>query len=228
MKLNLNANNPNLDNQDIQYGYVLEVQIVDHCNLNCANCNHFSSIAKEYYLPINIYHDQMILLKQKLPQLKRLVLIGGEPFLHPNIVEFCEISRELFNNVEIHILTNGLKLKTLDKKILFRLKELQIKICVSKYIGINDNLEQELNKENYYDILYPLSRKQSIIPRFVSKKNLFADQRYYHHHHRKELASYYINNYVISQQQLHDKRTYGETTNRQKSFLYFIIPSQSS
>ena len=26
--------------------FEVEIQIVDHCNLNCDNCNHFSNIAE--------------------------------------------------------------------------------------------------------------------------------------------------------------------------------------
>ena len=32
--------------------FEIEIQIVDHCNLKCDNCNHFANLAKEWYMSI--------------------------------------------------------------------------------------------------------------------------------------------------------------------------------
>lgn len=71
MDLVLNSGNSNLDNQDIKYGYVLEIQIIDYCDLNCANCNHFAPIAEHNFLSIKEFSDQLKLLKQRLPLKER-------------------------------------------------------------------------------------------------------------------------------------------------------------
>ena len=33
-------------------GYELEIHVVDHCNLNCAGCNHFTPLAKPFFIEV--------------------------------------------------------------------------------------------------------------------------------------------------------------------------------
>lgn len=44
--------------------------VVDHCNLNCAGCDHFSPMAKERFCSVEVFEDSMRILKEKIPQLK--------------------------------------------------------------------------------------------------------------------------------------------------------------
>ena len=48
--------------------------------------------------------------------LTRIIILGGEPFLHPMFKEFCKYAYQLFINtkVNIDVLTNGLILNTLN------------------------------------------------------------------------------------------------------------------
>lgn len=61
------------------------------------------------------------------------MLLGGEPFLHPNLIELCQIARNIFPEIEIKILTNGIILNNYDTKKLKKLEELNIHISISKY-----------------------------------------------------------------------------------------------
>lgn len=85
-----------------------EVHITEHCNLNCKYCNHFSPIAKEEYLSLEEYKGDLkrltILFGGSMQQIK---LLGGEPLLHPQIIEFVTATRKYFPDGEIKILTNG-------------------------------------------------------------------------------------------------------------------------
>ena len=61
-----------------------EIQIVDHCNLKCEGCNHFSNIASPWFMSLEEFTETIKLLSEKLGYLtKRLMILGGEPFLHP-------------------------------------------------------------------------------------------------------------------------------------------------
>ena len=33
----------------------IDIHITDHCNLNCVSCTHFSPLAEEFYLDIDIF-----------------------------------------------------------------------------------------------------------------------------------------------------------------------------
>ncbi len=96
-------------------GFELEIHIVDHCNLNCAGCNHFTSLAEEYFIEKDLLIDQLKIVKERLPSLKRLMLIGGEPCLHPQLLDLCIAVRELLPEVTIDVLSNGSLLKVIDK-----------------------------------------------------------------------------------------------------------------
>ena len=47
-------------------GFDLEIQIVNHCNLNCSGCNHFSPLADPYYMSLEEFEDNLKLVKAKL------------------------------------------------------------------------------------------------------------------------------------------------------------------
>lgn len=113
-------------------GVDLEIHIVDHCNLNCAGCNHFCSLAEPFYISLDEFKKQLILVKEKIPSLKWLMLLGGEPTLHPQLLELCQIARTLFPNIIIEILTNGKDLsKIVTKKEQFI--QLNIQFTIARY-----------------------------------------------------------------------------------------------
>ena len=46
-------------------GVIVEIPIVYHCNLNCAGCDHFASIAPSYIMPVEVFKkDVASLIKQ--------------------------------------------------------------------------------------------------------------------------------------------------------------------
>lgn len=90
------------------------VQIVEHCNLNCKQCNNFSPLAEEEYLDISSYKKDCERLSQLFDgKMFSMTLYGGEPLLHPQITEFMRIARETFPIGQIILMTNGILLPTM-------------------------------------------------------------------------------------------------------------------
>jgi len=89
---------------------VFEIHAVDHCNMFCKNCCKFSPYftvkhgKKEYeavdYFP---WIDEMI---RRNISFRRIIVLGGEPFLHSNLMEFVRELKQRYRK-EIEILTNG-------------------------------------------------------------------------------------------------------------------------
>ena len=99
-----------------QYLLHFEVQIVEHCNLDCKQCDHFSPLAEEEYLDINNYKRDCSRLSELFDgEMSFIKLLGGEPLLHPQITEFMKITREMFPIGRIELVTNGLLLPSMPE-----------------------------------------------------------------------------------------------------------------
>jgi hypothetical protein len=90
----------------------IEVNLADHCNLNCQMCDHFSPLAEPTFLDLESFRRDM----KRLAELTNghidiMKLQGGEPLLNDQAIEFIKITRELFPNAIIFFFTDGLLLK---------------------------------------------------------------------------------------------------------------------
>jgi len=86
----------------------LEVHLVDHCNLNCKGCGHFSPIADEWFADPDEFAQDMLQLKKLFSNIRLIRLMGGEPLLHPEIERFLFYARDCFAKADVRIVTNGI------------------------------------------------------------------------------------------------------------------------
>lgn len=86
----------------------LVVHLTDHCNLNCRGCTHFSNIAKPHFADVGEFEREFARLEQIFSGITEIYLLGGEPLLHPRVVEFLEIARTHFPKSRINLMSNGL------------------------------------------------------------------------------------------------------------------------
>ena len=92
----------------------LDVQVCDHCNLRCAGCLHFAPLAPEHFLDLGEYERDLGLLadvKGFGGYFDSIVLMGGEPLLHPQIAAVISATRAIAPDESITLCTNGLLLK---------------------------------------------------------------------------------------------------------------------
>ncbi|MCM1235338.1 MAG: radical SAM protein [Ruminococcus flavefaciens] len=116
--------------QKLQY----EVHLVDHCNLNCQMCDHFSPLAKKNFLSPQEYEKDVIRLAEIFEnQAKYIRLLGGEPLLHPDIIKFFQISRLHFPDTSLELYTNGLLLPTQNSDFWNACQKFSVIIYVTKY-----------------------------------------------------------------------------------------------
>lgn len=89
------------------------IHLVDHCNLNCKSCSHFSCLARagDFELsPTDFHRDIRQLAKITRGRVKIIELYGGEPLLHPNVTVFMKLARRYFPRALIRLITNGILL----------------------------------------------------------------------------------------------------------------------
>ena len=123
----------------------IEVHLVDHCNLNCAYCTHFSPLSKPNFCDVSIFEKDIKKLAELTnSDIKDIRLLGGEPLLHPECNKFIEITRKYFPNTIISLVTNGILLNKQNDLFWNTCRENNILIECTKYpIGTNyDKIEQ--------------------------------------------------------------------------------------
>lgn len=114
--------------------YLLEYHIAEHCNMNCKSCFHFSNLAKKAeFGDFEQYVRDLIRLSRLFSNIKHLHLMGGEPLLNPELPQFIHVTREIFPNTTIHILTNGILISKMSKALLEAIQVCDVRVRVSIY-----------------------------------------------------------------------------------------------
>ena len=89
----------------------LEIHIIDHCNLNCKGCHHFAPLAPESFRDLSEFKNDLTRMFELTGgEVETFNILGGEPLLHPQCIEFLETARNIFPKSEIKLVTNGILL----------------------------------------------------------------------------------------------------------------------
>ncbi len=133
-----------------------EVQVVEHCNLRCVNCNHFAPLASEQYLDVAGYERDCRRLSELFcSEVEFIHLMGGEPLLHPQINEIMKITRSCFQYGHICLVTNGLLLSKMTQEFWDICKTHHIEIDVTDYpIPLDQELYKKKASENQVSLSY--------------------------------------------------------------------------
>jgi len=133
---------------------VMGVFATQHCNLNCKCCTTFSPIAKEGFLNIETFKkDMKKLAKLTENKLSSFYVTGGEPLLHPQILEIFNIAREFFPETIISFMTNGLLLLRMPENFWRDCQKNDVAIYLSKY-PIHLNILKIKEKTKAYNIKF--------------------------------------------------------------------------
>ncbi|MCI9591792.1 MAG: 4Fe-4S cluster-binding domain-containing protein [Lachnospiraceae bacterium] len=135
-----------------------EVSLADHCNLSCQMCDHYSQLSEEWLVDMGQFERDMIRMGEIFEhKLAYITLLGGEPTLHPNIIDCMRITREQFPEAEIIVLTNGVLLLALENgkqgNFWKACKDYNIHITVTIYPIHLDYVAIEKKAEEYGVIL---------------------------------------------------------------------------
>ena len=88
----------------------IEFHLADHCNLNCKGCGHFAPLADQEFPDLERYKNDLSQLKKLFSKINKIVLLGGEPLLNPQIGEFLFATKWFFPSANIQVFTNGILL----------------------------------------------------------------------------------------------------------------------
>ena len=124
----------------------LEVMITSRCSLNCESCSNFIPLyGKKVDSDFQKVKKRLEILFQTA-KIHELKLIGGEPFLHPELHKFVRFCLDSNKIKKLTITTNGVVFP--DFKNIKCLKDNRVKVLISKYSGVNQNRFIETLKKN--------------------------------------------------------------------------------
>lgn len=126
--------------------------LVDHCNLDCVRCSHFSPLdqKRNFYLSTEIFEKEVSRLSELTDkELGELQFSGGETLLHPEAYQFPYIARKWFPDTQIIFITNGTRMLAQDDRFFQSCRENQAQIWISHYpIGLDyERIEKKLMRE---------------------------------------------------------------------------------
>ena len=111
-----------------------EIQLAEHCNLNCKACSNFSPIAEKEFVNVEEFERDFARLGHIFShECGRIYLLGGEPLLHPDITTLIKIARSSFLKGDIFVFTNGILLTKMPAEFWNACREYNIAILISAY-----------------------------------------------------------------------------------------------
>lgn len=186
----------------------LQYYITLNCNLDCIACSSFSPLVEESthvsleYIKVDF--EKIYKLTQNGNKITMLVLMGGEPLLHPQlnqiIQHFCDLG------IRLRIVTNGLLIPKMNKEFFDLVKKYRINIKISIYKTIK------------YEKIFKILDKNGIRYGFYDQKGRFGHQ--YLSNEKKEISYcwYRDNVYILKNNKIY---TCSETAFFDKFDLYF-------
>jgi len=120
----------------------LTLNITNNCNLKCIHC--FQNAPSKSNLPIEILHNILDDYSNNIAEKSEITISGGEPLLHPNIVDVLDYCDTL--GYEVGIFTNGLLLRKMYKKINDKVNIIQISLD-----GASQTINDEIRGKGTYE-----------------------------------------------------------------------------
>ena len=134
----------------------VEFPITEKCTLRCGHC---SNLVQYYKTPRHIEVEQVcsdfISLTKIVDFIRLLKIIGGEPFLHPELSKFLSFFSEYKENYgSFQLTTNGTVVP--DDITMLMLKEADVYVQISNYCGLSVNCSKLVHKLDEFEIAYQL------------------------------------------------------------------------
>lgn len=130
------------------------MEMAEHCNLNCAGCDHFSPLAKQQFPDFEETTRDFIRLSKLFGnKVKYVQFAGGEPLLNPEITKFIVMANRIFPHSPIRIITNGVKLASMPEEFWNVCRDHNVILMPTKY-PISVDYEAMQTKAKGYGVRY--------------------------------------------------------------------------
>ncbi|MBR4153074.1 MAG: radical SAM protein [Selenomonadaceae bacterium] len=152
----------------------LEYHVADHCNLNCRGCEHYSGLVKKpHFTDLKKFTKDFERLHEFIDDLGMIRILGGEPLLNPDINEYIKLSRRLYPQTIIHIVTNAILLPKMPEKFFETLREYHAAISISFYPPLESKMPaiKKLLEEKHVPFLISPLNKNFTVKQTLKRHN---------------------------------------------------------
>lgn len=115
----------------------VEYNLTEHCNLRCRGCGHASPLLPEKFASLAEFRTDLEALAEVFHS-EELRIVGGEPLLHPQLLDFLREARRIGVADRIVLYTNGVLLHQGPVELWRSIDELYLSI----YPGVRRRLDE--------------------------------------------------------------------------------------
>lgn len=195
-----------VDYENFYHIRYLEYPIAYHCNLNCRGCSHFSPLVEEKFPVYEQFEKDFIKLKEYIPHIGTIRILGGEPLLNCEVGKYIKLTRELYPYSNIVLVTNGILVKKMSAELLKSIRENNVVIDISVYPILYSDIDSIVAFLQESSIKVTISNSYEFMPTFSNEKknypytDLERTCRYY----------YFADGYLSTCMLMHDIKFYNE------------------
>lgn len=156
----------------------VEIHAMDACNLNCKGCTHFAPLFEKKKPDTALRTRDFELLRNKISSVVDFYIMGGEPLLNDELIDYIKAAKSAFPDSSIVIVTNGLLIpKCSDELLDFICKE-NVCISISEYAPTHQIIDKIIEKLLKHNVIYNIrefdSKQVFNLPLSMKK----TDERY--------------------------------------------------
>jgi len=146
-----------IDNSKPRLDYV-EAEVSGSCNLNCKGCFQFSNLVEEKtFCDLNVFRKDLKKLKDFFWGIGKIRLLGGEPLINPDFLQFVMTAREIFPDSDIRLVSNGLLITKLTQPDLETIKNFNCTFDISDYPPTHKKIDEITDFLNKAGVAYTVS-----------------------------------------------------------------------
>jgi organic radical activating enzyme len=149
-----------------------EYNIVEHCNLRCAGCDHASPVMAKTFIALKEFEDDLLAFSKYI-SVGTFKLLGGEATLHPEIIDFMKTAKSIGFSDKLCIITNGTALHKMEEEFWQLLDLLQVTFYPNVAVPISRT--ELIFKANKYGFELEMEDKARFRNTILDKKNENAE-----------------------------------------------------
>ena len=154
----------------------LQIRVVNHCNLNCRYCGSCcNSKEDQAYVDICKFTSYVKRIKELFPSIKTIKVLGGEPLLHPDLIEIIRLLRGSYPQSYMEIATNGILLLNMSMDNIKCVSELNVTFHITEYETVTPIIGDIKKKLDENNVKYYVSNTKKF---FINKRKTLDSDIY--------------------------------------------------